>query len=248
MPRQLIEQAIFTSARTKSAAGYHLVAASGGLSVDDRQLLSTIAPAHDALAPGREELGSFSYWPFVGERYCLAESRLAGPEYSGRGERLYTSLFLVPQEIWERFAGNPFAIRRALRAKGLLRIRDPLPEHLSALALPGRVSEGYAQSLLALKSIIDEGTILRLTEQLISGNGIVFTGLPDNDKVVEGIFQSFPFARRAELSFSTGLRYAACRPTRIICGEVIDAQLKSLERERKYLRFEANAQFASTGT
>ena len=55
--------------------------------------------------------------------YCVSQTVLAGREYSGRGgQRVYTHMFLVPDELLQRFGNSPFRVMEALVVSGRLTV------------------------------------------------------------------------------------------------------------------------------
>ena len=111
----LIEQAVFTSARTDRARGYHLVAGSPGIRVQDARQLSALGRrmAPFAARNWMRRASIFIRWQAAPFAFCAAA---AGAEYSGRsGPRVYTQFFVVPAEVLARFANNPLAFLRAAR-------------------------------------------------------------------------------------------------------------------------------------
>jgi hypothetical protein len=238
----VIEHAIFTSAKTEHAAGYHIVAASAGLSKQDHALLATMAPAHDALAQGSEDTGGVSCWSLPGDRYCLADSTQSGIEYSGRGMRLYTNLFLIPREVWNNFAANPLAVRRALRAKRLLRVRDEIPAFLSPISLPGRTPPINENAVEWLTNSLGKANIQRLVDEFTAGHGLAIVNHNDSVPLIEGLINSLPLPLRDQFTFSIGMRYASCRKTRVICVPKVDATIRNLVREGNYTFFEPTLQ------
>ena len=118
----LIEQAVFTSARTDRARGYHLVAGSPGIRVEDARQLSAWAPAHGSLCGTELDAQSVNFHPLASGAVCVSRSAAAGAEYSGRsGPRVYTQFFVVPAEvsraIRQQSAGISAGGERAWRAE-----------------------------------------------------------------------------------------------------------------------------------
>src|SRR5687768_1022640 len=110
----LVEQAIFTSARTARSAGYHLVAASSGISEVDARELAAWGPSHDSLLETGSAAVSVNFHRLPSGAYCISQSTPEGPEFSGRGGvRVYTQALVMAPEALARFANNPFAVLRA---------------------------------------------------------------------------------------------------------------------------------------
>jgi hypothetical protein len=136
----LIEQAIFTSTQTERNDGYQLVGCSPGLSSTDAHELTIWGPSHDSLLERSGERSSTNFFRLAGGNFCVSRSMLAGAEYSGRGEVVYTQFLVTPPEVLARFANNPFALLRAATASGALRVFERIPEALEGLRLGGRAT------------------------------------------------------------------------------------------------------------
>jgi len=132
----LIEQAVFTSARTDRADGYQLVARSPGVTEEDAREISVWAPSHDSLFEEGADAVSVNFHALPSGAYCLSKSEPAGAEYSGRrGAQVYTQCLVVTPEVLARFANNPFALLTAAFAQGSLRILEELPKELEPFKL-----------------------------------------------------------------------------------------------------------------
>jgi hypothetical protein len=212
----LIEQAIFTSAKTSRGAGYQLVARSPGVRDDDARELAVWGPSHDALCEDREENSSVNFHRLSSGKFAVSKTSAAGQEYSGRGgARIYTQYFLVPMEVLAKFSNNPFAILRAVWAKGLLAVHNDIPQKLESFSLVGRATA------------VDEGLLGQLADQwgaknvgqLVSASMTarpkILAGAKNMETLVGGLLNYFPTECRTEISFTTGLRYSLRRPFRL---------------------------------
>src|ERR1700688_621594 len=141
-----IEQAVFTSAQTDRSRGYQLVATSPGISPDVVRELTTWGPSHGSLCATGEEAISVNFHNVADGYWCVSQSIESGEEYSGRGgPRIYTQSFVIAAEEFARFANNPFGLLRAIRHRGLLKVRESNATPLAPFQLPGRsaaVDEG----------------------------------------------------------------------------------------------------------
>ncbi|MEW6253059.1 MAG: hypothetical protein AB1716_20665, partial [Planctomycetota bacterium] len=82
---ELLDQAVFTSLRSRVARGYRIVAASAGLSEDERRELVQRAPSHGNLLDSSAAAAACAGWLLRSGRYCLLSVGHDGPEPSGRG-------------------------------------------------------------------------------------------------------------------------------------------------------------------
>src|SRR6516225_2783648 len=134
----MIEQAIFTSAKTDRSRGYQLVSASPGIGSDEARELAAWGPSHGSLCDAGPNGSSVNFHPLPSGRWCVGQTVASGEEYSGRGGvRVYTRSFVVDMETLRRFANNPFTVLRALRSRGLLTVENSPPPKLVSIDLPG---------------------------------------------------------------------------------------------------------------
>jgi len=229
----LIEQAIFTSAESDHAVGYHLVARSPGLDEADARELSVWGPSHDSLEPSSSSMAaSVNFFRLPSGNYAVSKTQLAGAEYSGRGLRTYTNCLVVPPRVLGRFANNPFALLRAAWAKGLLKICDAVPSQLVPFQLAGRaapVDEGLIGQLVEQ---CGPRTIGRLLEAVLEPKPVVLIGVRRPEATVAGLLNLLPLSCRGELSFSTGLKYSPRRPFQLLIASEESAELRRLYRQQ----------------
>ena len=111
------DHTIFTSVRTPMGCGYRLIAASPGVTAEERTKITRWSPSHGNLCsdnPAAEGLAS--YLLSTGRR-CVAWSRHAGPEPTGRGGlRIHTHAVLLTAEAYRQFACMPAAVLQAIAA------------------------------------------------------------------------------------------------------------------------------------
>ncbi len=212
----LIEQAVFTSARTDRAQGYQLAATSPGVAPADARELALWGPAHDSLCGTVQATLSINFHPLPSGAWCVGYSRAAGAEFSGRGgARVYSQNLLVPPEVLQRFANNPFALLRAARAKDLLAVHDPLPSILSPLQLAGRAA-AFDEGLIG--ELVDRWGPRRLAwlvHNVLAADPLVIVGAENADWLLAGLLNCLPVECRPELSFATGLNVSQRRPYRV---------------------------------
>ncbi|MFZ5832915.1 MAG: hypothetical protein ACOY3P_22740 [Planctomycetota bacterium] len=213
-----VEQAVFTSARTQRAAGYHLVAQSGGVCEADARELAVWCPSHDSLLDDSPEAVSINFHPLPSGRYCVSRTTPAGWEYSGRGgHRVYTQCLLVPPETLRRFGNNPFSLLRAAMASGLMQVHDDVPQTLEPIGLPGRASP-VDQALLARLAVAPGPEAMASLVQAALDNVClaVCGGEATGAAVIAGLFSCLPPEVRTEFSFTTGLKFSSRRPFRLL--------------------------------
>jgi hypothetical protein len=229
--RVLIEQAIFTSAQSDHAVGYHLVARSPGVEEKDARELTIWGPSHESLESAEATATSVNFFRLPSGAYCVSKTQIAGEEYSGRGMRTYTNCLIVPPQVFARFANNPFAILRATWAKGLLRVCDAVPAQLVPFQLAGRaapVDEGL------IGQVVEQcgaDAIGRAIESLLGDKPLILIGVARPEATVAGILSLFPVSCRRELLFATGLKYSPRRPFHLLVASQESAELRRLYRQ-----------------
>jgi GTPase-associated protein 1, N-terminal domain type 2 len=229
----MIEQAIFTSAQTDRLRGYQLVAASPGVSADEARDLATWGPSHGSLCSVGDEGSSVNFHPLASGRWCVAETIAAGEEYSGRGgARVSThSFILVPKDL-ARFANNPFAVLRAVRNRGLLKITGPLPPtNLASFELPGQVAAVDDGILAEFVERWGGERIAWLLETVLAADTVVIVGAENRNSLLAGLLNFLPAECRPEVSFATGLVHSLRRPFRINALEVDEIERRRLRRQ-----------------
>jgi hypothetical protein len=228
----LIEQAVFTSARTDRGRGYHLVATSPGIRAEDARQLTAWAPAHGSLSSAAPDAQSVNFHPLASGAVCVSRSAAAGAEYSGRsGPTVYTQFFIVPTDVLERFANNPLALLRATRAHGALKLYDPVPVILPAFELPGRTAAIDEGLLAQLAERLGPRPLAWLVEKALMADALVLVGTPHAEGLLAGLLNCLPVECRPELSFATGLVYSPRRPFRISVVEADMAEQRRLARQ-----------------
>lgn len=229
----LIEQAIFTSAESDHAVGYHLVARSPALDECDARELTVWGPSHDSLESSSvATAASVNFFRLPSGAYCVSKTQLAGEEYSGRGLRTYTHCLVVPPQVLIRFANNPFALLRAAWVKGLLKVCDAAPSQLVPFQLAGRAAPVDEGLLGQLVEQCGAATIGRLIEAVLGPQPVVLIGVRNPEATVAGILNLLPLSSRGELCFTTGLKYSPRRPFHLLIASEESAELRRLYRQQ----------------
>jgi hypothetical protein len=207
-----VEQAIFTSAQTSHARGYHLVARSGGIDDETAQQLALWAPSESALIDRDVDADSLNFFP-VGDRWAaVSRTVYAGAEYSDRGQfRMETNILVILQAELIGYACDPLAVARAAIASGYLRLRARMSTQLSPFSLP--------DSLGVLPTEPDEvqqaPALVREIVSRFAAERLVVVGCPQPLQLLQQVFRCLPRERRLALSFSTGLKPSTHRPFRL---------------------------------
>jgi hypothetical protein len=227
----LLEQAIFTSARTSRQHGYQLVAASPGLCDEDAQAITLWAPSHDSLSTSGAGADSLNFHPLPSGAHCISLSKAIEGEYSARaGAQIYTQAFVIPLPLCRRFSDNSYAIYRALQAQGSFEVLASIPRELPAVRLLGRSAPFDSSAVLHALHYGDADLLGRLLVDLAAHESVALVGHPTPKRVLEALISLLPLPCRLQLSFTTGLKHSPRRPFQLTCLPPGDTDLRHLER------------------
>ncbi|UCC30617.1 MAG: hypothetical protein JSU86_20780 [Phycisphaerales bacterium] len=216
------DQAIFTSIRTPTGDGYRIVAASKGLRPEEKQSITRSSPSHDALCRSAVEtpdkptniLGT-AFYPLPSGRLCVALSCNAGAEHTGRGgQRVYTHNLVFDKSDFPTCCYNPFVVLRAMVEAGLLAPQLKPPSLLPELQLPITESAGRTAAV-PLTSTLGPGWRGCVLDALLAERTVIVNIDDDWLGVAEALLMGVPGPMRAEVSFSTGLRFSVGRCHRL---------------------------------
>jgi hypothetical protein len=113
-----VERAVFTSIRSPTGQGYRIIAASSGITADEKRAITRCAPSHGSLcdpSPGATGLASFV---LDNGRRCILLSQNAGIEDTARGGcRIHTHVLIMDAKTYRRFNCNPLDVEAAIRSE-----------------------------------------------------------------------------------------------------------------------------------
>lgn len=219
-----VEQAVFTSVRTKKAQGYHLVAVSEGIDETLARLLSVWGPSHASLLSDETDAESLNFHRVAHDWYAISRTVHGGPEYSGRGGlEIFTNFLLVQAHQLDGYQSDPLCFARTAQALGYLRFQpvqgnDTLP----TVDLPDhpirKVISPPEETPVPLQDIL---TVLRRQQR------VAVLGLDDPLPTLSLIIQQTAVQDRLGVSFCTGLRPSVDRDFRVHFARTSDATLHS---------------------
>lgn len=216
------DQAIFTSVRTMMGEGYRIIAASGGLGRREKQVITTHSPSHDGLCRGSADKNdppsasqAVAFYPLPEGRFCVAISRPAGTEHTGRGgQRIYTQNLIIDEEDFRATGYNPFVIRRAMICKGLDVPQLKPPASLPRIEL--EIPDASAKPAnLAMHESLHATCRCHLLKGLLEGRSFVINLDDDWLESAEAVLLGVPGPMRVEISLSAGLRFSVGRINRL---------------------------------
>jgi hypothetical protein len=212
---KLVEQAIFTSAETDRGAEYQVVSRSPGVCDVDARELAVWEPSRDALLDSGPEAESWNFHPLPSGAFCVSHSLPAGREQTG-GRRVSSHCLIVPPEILERFANNPFALIEAATEQQVWRGDADSSLTLDAIPIPGGAKPTDPMLLRDLARNPGPQRMAALIQRSCNAVCLGLGGVVRPAPLIAGLFQCLPMECRLEFSFSTGLRFSPWRPFRVV--------------------------------
>lgn len=227
-------QVIFTSLRTRMGEGYRVVAAGAGVTPDERMEITRCSPSHGGMCGDGPDAQGLAAYRLGSGAQCIALSRHAGVEQSGRGGlRVYTHALLLGDREFAAFGGNPFAVRDA--ASDLLREPQLKPQptlELLDLRAPDALDDETLIVLERLPERCAEPELERcaaLLVCLLRGRSIIVENCPESLLTLQRVFSALPSPTRSRLTASCGLRFSPYRQFDVI---LLDHALPSRESRR----------------
>jgi len=228
-----VDQAIFTSAQTRTRSGYQIIAASSGLTQEELAALAVWCPSHGALQGDAQHARSVNFHHLPSGKCCVSLSRWGGQEYSDRaGQRVWTHCLIAPRDVLRRFANNPFALLDAARARGVFDVQED-PQRLDRLALVGHASASDTAVIGSALNLIDPPRLCLLLSAITSQPHTAVQAVPFAEEIFKGLVNCLPVSCRSELTFATGVRHSPRRPFRLLAASSAEAGAqRSLAREQ----------------
>lgn len=213
-----LEQAIFTSCKTRRGQGYHVVAKSPGLTGEMVKSLNRWCPSHSSLLTPSLDESSLNFHPLTSSFFALSRTVYGGKEYSRRGGlEVATMVVVAARENFAGYDNHPLRLARVARALGHLRWQPSFAERLSPIELP---DSEYSESIFC--SDCSPGNHDSIINELIAGKSIALVAESDGIAWLEAAISGLPRERRLELHFATGLKWSKQRPFRLQLMKYID--------------------------
>ncbi len=209
--RLAVDHAVFTSVRSSTGAGYRIIAATPGVTAEEKAEITRRSPSHDSLCdPSPQAIGLISYYLESG-RMCVGLVRHAGKEHTARGGyRVHTHMAVLDRGVDDQFGCDPVRVHAVLSA---VLIGEPLlkpPPCFEPLHLP---LVGFAGILkrLAIAGLDATDAIVFLAHAMLRTEQVMFLGATDELALLEEVIVSLPHSARRGLAVSTGLKPAPAR-------------------------------------
>ncbi len=228
-----IEQAIFTSIRSPMGAGYRIVAASRGITADEKREIVQCAPSHGSLCDPSPDATGLASFILRSGRHCLFFSGNAGKEDTGRGGyRIHTHVLVLDPDAYGAFHFDPFEVEAVVTAIGGHESSRTPPTRLEPLSLCCKGAAAVDSSTVEIEGDLAKQTA-RVALALIRGDCTLVTGVPDAREVSRAALGATPAGQRRRLSVSYGLKYSPRRSFDLALTEVSAAEVERIKRDNE---------------
>lgn len=220
-----VEQAVFTSSKTRRGEGYHVVAESPGVSNEIVTALNRWCPSHASLQSGTHHEQSLSFHPLSVNTVALARTTYGLKEFSNRGGlQVVTIALVLRRDQLAGYGNNCFRLARVARSLGYMRWQPQFPERLAAIELP---DEEFSEAFLSRDAgptkpdLVEEAVLelLRLNRRVV----VIAEG---GSRLTENIVEQLTPEQRLCCFFSTALRWSKQRPYRVQVLRDIDQRTR----------------------
>lgn len=211
-----IEQAIFTSIPSPMGNGYRIVAASPGITTQEKQAIIRRAPSHGSLLDSSPTAVGFASYRLDSGRCCLLLSRNAGLEHTARGgQRVHTHVLVLDEALFRRFQCDPLVVETEVRAEvGQDSPRNP-PARLNAISLP--VESLHSELVVTHPpTAVDVDGVISLLSAALNERRLLVLGVSEPREILRWMLDATPVAVRARLSMSYGLKFSPARKFQLI--------------------------------
>ncbi|MEW6199188.1 MAG: hypothetical protein AB1601_11085 [Planctomycetota bacterium] len=230
------EHGVFTSVRSPTGTGYRLIAASAGMTADEKREIVACAPSNGSLCDSSAGATALVSFRLSSGRQCLLFSRHAGPEPTGRGGlRVETHVLVLDAAVYRQFGCDPQRVRAARDAAPV----PPAPTRQSTippLVLPGSVVGHSTVGAECRVDPVDHVAAERLASILaaVLGGSRLVGVVPEPHAALAVLLSGVPAMARARLSLSCGLSFAPARAFALVLVKGLAADKRGLAEEHGF--------------
>jgi hypothetical protein len=213
--------------------GYRIVAASSGISADEKKEITQCAPSHGSLCdPSPDAVGLASFELRSGRR-GLFLVRNAGIEHTARGGcRVHTHVLAMEPQLFGDFYCDPLAIRAAALPATSTDLPRNHPARLGPLPLTRSPhQQDPADAYTPANADLDRLTLI--LSAILDGRRTLVLGTDDPDRVLHLLLAATPAAIRARLSLSCGIKYAPSRPFQLVFADADQNEATRIARDHE---------------
>lgn len=215
------DQAVFTSVRSLMGEGYQIVAASSGITPQEKADIVRNSPSHGSLRHLKETLavGLLSYTLASGRR-CATYCCHAGKEQSGRGgNRVYSHMVLLDQPNFALFDSDVTGVHKALeeavhRSGTILQTMNamkPLP-----INIPAQPVNEEGTCTLTQLSTADSKWLWPVAGEILAGRKTALVGLEEPFAFLKWLLLILPRSVREAVDVSVNVSFSPSRRLRLI--------------------------------
>jgi len=220
------DQVIFTSIRTPTGEGYHIVAHSPTVTYDERAELTRRSPSHGSLARADEDAVGMLAYPLASGRFAVGHCVYAGAEHTARGGlRVWTHYAILDSATYIAFGNNPLRVQRALAAT--IQPGVAPPQSLSPLTLPAWPRTDIAQHIQEPQPAEN---FIRLLDTHLRGGRWAIAGVADLAQTAEWTLDMLSVSARRQVSLSYGLAFCLGRELAITLVDCVRGGIDRLIR------------------
>lgn len=245
-----VERAVFTSIRSPMGVGYRIVAASSGISADEKREILRCAPSHGSLCDPSPDATGLASFTMNSGRQCLLLSRHAGVEQTARGGyRVHTHVLVIDPELFARLSWDPFEVEGAALVEIGERLSEIPSARLEPLSLRPRNNPFSEHHYSAAKSPEgrDGDLLAGAVSAILERRPTLIVGTPTPRDVLRWMLQATPGARRRDLSVSYGLKFSPTRRFECILADATSPEIKRIAQDHAFNVIHWNAPPAPTG-
>lgn len=235
-PTVEVEQAVFTSVASAMGRGYRLVAASPGITADERREIVQRAPSHGSICdPSQAGVGGASF-ELAGGRRCVMVCCHAEAEHSGRGGyRVHTQAVVFDPASFRAVGLDPIALDAAIRTTfdarkvprpdaRLPRLSIPNPRGHAGPALPPDRNEAQAWA----------DRIAAVAGALLDGRRVLVVNPPNAGCIVRLAFTMLPPPARRNVTLAYGLRFSPARSFQLVLTQARREEIERIICDQPY--------------
>ena len=224
-----LEQAVYTSAKTRIGEGYHVVAKSTGVSSDMTKALNQLCPSHGALQSTHAQFESLNFHALTGDNLAVSRTVHGGKEFSSRGGlQVVTLTVILKRHQLAGFDNNPFRLARVARSMGQLRWLQQFPSQLPRVEVP---DFDVAGQLAPLQPMMSQA--LAIYEAWRQGKTVLVVTPHEASEIVESLLLHLPIEERIACHFTTGLKWSKARPFRLYITQSLDVETRLLMKNAR---------------
>lgn len=239
-----LEQAIFTSVHSPVGSGYRIVAASPGLTADEKREIVQRAPTHGNLCDASATGVGFASFELRSYRCAVFVAQHMGLEQTARGGHRVLTLALVLDRIaFRHFDCHPVVFEDILRRHVELQLPKGSCTSLPVLQLMPPLPRALPSALRAVRlpPFDTRERYLNILAAILEGRRLVVTNAPDPREILRWVTEAAPGAAREKLSASWGLKYSPARRFQLVFTNASAGERERLEQDTEFETFDWNA-------